>query len=218
MSDLFTNFHIKAALYFTDQGQYIFKFKKDEQSITKSLRAQEVSSAFTLETTDSGWITPGVQRCGFNSLGEWFVYFAKPCKVSIQIGREERITVPIPATVLVGAKGKFYLFALEESEFNPKGKVYAAPFPNVYPDGRICWGKNPFPKINQEKAQDVWNLFFSAPFNGDLASDKSKTFPKDIRQQLKKLSGKSTYPVTTMKVIYETIDKRIDFLIGSKEQ
>lgn len=43
------------------------------------------------------------------------------------------------------------------------------PFPNIYADGRVCWGANRLPEIQQIKeSEQLVSLFFSTPFNHDL--------------------------------------------------
>lgn len=208
MSDLLSSSHITGAIYFTDQGQYLFKYKKSENEIvSKSLRAPEVSAAFTCDSVDSGWIKPGIMRCGSNHLGDWFLYFVPKCKVAIQIGTSKKITIPVPATVLIACKKAYYLFALVAKDFSSKAAVYHAPFPNVYSDGKICWGRNTAPKVNMESAFTAWELFFASPFNGDLASGKSRANNADIRVILKKLAGKDEYPVDDLVSCDGSVDR-----------
>ena len=211
MSDLFANPHISAALYFTNQGHYIFKYKDEHMGVSsKALRTKEVAAAFTLQDSDSGWIPSGVMRTGHNAMGDWFIFFAKPLLVDIRFTKEKAITIPAPATVLLGMNDDYYLFAMGEEDFNPKGKVYSAPFPNVHTDGRICWGSNQKPKVHHSSASQAWDLFFKSAFNGDLADHKCKKNPQDVREFLKGLSGESRFPVSAMYVCYETLEGLID--------
>lgn len=216
-ADLFNNPHVSAALYFIDQGHYLFKYKKDAgQVVSKNLREPEVLAAFTRSGTDSGWLQDGIMRAGNSSRGNWFVYAVEPTKVEIQIGQGEPITVPIPATVLVGIGHTFHLFALAARQFHIGAEVFAAPFPNVYPDGRICWGQNAAPKADAGNARSVWELFFRAPFNGDLAQGKSTKFKDDIRKQYALLAGKKNYPVKTLVSLRVDISRQIEKLTGIK--
>ncbi len=222
MEDLFGNPHVTAALYFTDQGHYLFKYKQldtwrnnpaEGESVSKTLREPEVCAAFTRKTTDSGWLQNGIIRVGNNSKGPWYVFWSKPTMAMITL-EDEALVIPIPATVLVCARKEYYLFALATDTFSPQWSAFHAPFPNVHPDGRICWGKNAAPKPGVSNAQEVWNLFFQSPFNGDLASGKSKKYTTDIREQYPLLVGKKEYPVKTLKPTGDAIGKEIDQLIG----
>ncbi len=224
MDDLFGNPHITAALYFTDQGHYLFKYKPldnwrnhatEGEVVSKTLREPEVCAAFTRKPTDSGWLQNGIIRVGNNSRGAWYVFWSKPTMANINFS-DESLVIPIPATVLVCARKEFYLFALATDTFSPQQSAFNAPFPNVHQDGRICWGKNATPKPGTENAQEVWNLFFQAPFNADLAKGKSKKFPEDIRQQYPLLVGMKEYPVKTLVSMRDTVGKHIDLLIGKE--
>jgi len=222
MEDLFVNPHITAALYFTDQGHFLFKYKQLDTwrnnpaegiSVSKTLREPEVCAAFTRKTTDSGWLQNGIIRVGNNSKGAWYVFWSKPTMAMITLG-DESMVIPIPATVLVSARKEFYLFALATDTFSPQWNAFDAPFPNVHSDGRICWGKNAAPKPGTDHALDAWNLFFQSPFNGDMVTGKSKKYTTDIRVQYPLLVGKKEYPVKTLKPTGDTIGKEIDQLIG----
>jgi hypothetical protein len=222
MNDLISNPNVPAAIYFTNHGDYILKFKnglKDNEIVTKSLRAPEVAAAFTRETVDSGWIASGIMRVGSGHKGPWFVFFKPACKVKIQIGTAKRIEIPIPSTVLVGIDNEYRLFAVSGKQFDAQAKVYRAPFPNVYGEGRICWGKNTKPKVSMDWAMVAWNLFFEAPFNGDLAAGKSKinNYKDDIRKQLKSLAGLENYPMNDLVQYRSTLNELVKELVKVKE-
>lgn len=51
-------------------------------------------------------------------------------------------------------------------------------FPNVYPEGRVCWGdSNQLPNCTKPDymVNRLVNLFFNAPFNRDLSRKRTKT-------------------------------------------
>jgi hypothetical protein len=66
-----------------------------------------------------------------------------------------------------------------------QAKLYQAPVPNLYGDGKVCFGQNKPPQAGWETIDKVWKLFIEeAPFNADLTRDKSAKHPADIRKQL----------------------------------
>ncbi|EKD88633.1 MAG: hypothetical protein ACD_34C00421G0002 [uncultured bacterium] len=140
MTDLFDSPHITGALYFTDQGHYLFKYKalnpwgshaEENHTITKSIREPEVAAAFSHIGSDSGYLQEGVIRVGNNSKGAWFVFIRKPAKCSIEVADTGKITMPAPLLVFIGAAGSYYVFALAKKTFSPDATAYQAPFPNV---------------------------------------------------------------------------------------
>lgn len=222
MSDLFTNPHITGALYFTDQGHYIFKQKErngQSSSVTcKTLREPEVCAAFTRKNTDSGWMQSGIVRIGISSLGPWYVYFSEPCCVRIHILDQREFLIPLPALLMIASPKEYSLYALNIemwSQFKPKGNIYAAPFPNVRTGGSICWGKNEQPKYSPDHANDVWKAFFESPFNADLTNGKSNKYPDDVRQMLSELDLKEMYPVDDL-VKIGTVEEAVNKVIGEE--
>ena len=195
MIDLFDNSHVQAALYFTDQGSYIFKRKNQNGNLSKSIREEGVRAAFTQAGKDSGWLSAGVLRVGNNSSGPWFVHFTAPQKVKITLASMGEIIFPAPALLLAGYNGRFHFFAAAEDHFKPEMPLYCAPFPNLGLDGAICWGINIIPAVNAFEIEKVYKLFFEAPFNSHNANGKSKSCPDDIRTFLVKLAGEDTYPL-----------------------
>lgn len=220
MTDLFNSPHITGALYFTDQGHYLFKYKEtnmwqshteENHVITKSIREPEVAAAFSHKGSDSGYLQEGVIRVGNNSKGAWFVFIRKPAKCNIEVAGTGKLTVPAPLLVFIAAEGLFYVFALAKKEFSPEAIAYNAPFPNVNSTGWICWGtENGNPKVAPNKANQVVDLFFKSPFNNDLNNGKSKKFPDDIKGQLAMINGLDKYPTKDLVATHYTIGRIIE--------
>jgi hypothetical protein len=187
-------FTTNGILYFLD-GHYLFRYPKDGAMVSKFVTAADVAAAFSRSEQDTGWLPAGVVRTGSNVKGPWFVYSAPEQKREIWIDQDEQITVPIPRTVLLGIGGTYYLWALAGKHFNAIELAYRAPFPNIYPNGKICWGTNTPPAANAQTAREVWDLFFKSPFNGDLATTKSISHPNDVRAKLRELAGTRNYPL-----------------------
>lgn len=196
-NDIFSNSHIKAAVYITDQGHYLFQCKEGEGSSLKTLREADVRTAFSRKGTDSGWLQPGVIRAGFSTRGPWYVYYHEPMVRSISIIGIGKVMVPVPALLMVGQEKQIEIFAVKRLEFKDPGKtlLWHAPFPNVYDDGRICWGKNKIPAVDASKAEKIYDLFFTSPFNADLKGGKSIKYKEDVRLMLQEVDFKGEYPL-----------------------
>lgn len=220
MSDLFQNDHIKAALYLTDLGHYLLKYKSDQASgavAVKNLREAEVRAAFTGLNADTGWVHPGMVRVGNSATGPFFVFYQPRVLREIQFVDGLSMNFYMPATMLIGAKDEFYLFALAKTNsFAKEEKLFHAPFPNVHSDGKICWGSNEKPKVDPSKAYQIWNFFFESPFNGELADGKSKEFPKDVREQIKKTGPVYTLLDMVPMPIKENLETITEKLIGGE--
>lgn len=63
-----------------------------------------------------------------------------------------------------------YIYATKSDKFTAETEIYRFPYSNVYHDGRVCMGANKFPVLdNIKQLETLHNLFFGAPFNGELA-------------------------------------------------
>lgn len=191
-----------AALFFLDSGHYLFRRVEDGKETSKFVTSVDVAAAFSMKEIDTGWLPPGIVRCGQNAKGPWFVYSTPGQKVRIILekaainGDDIGLLVPAPRLVLLGCGNSYWLAAMMTKHFDPDAGIYEAPFPNVYLGGSICWGSSIPPKAQPENARQVWDLFFESHFNGDLKEEKSRAFPRDIRSQLAGLDGRQarTYP------------------------
>lgn len=222
MSDLFQNAHVEAALYFTDQGHYLFKWKNNSgRTISpsnlpavsvKSLREPEVSSAFTRKGIDTGYIQEGIVRIGHNSTGPWFVFVSKPGPTSLLI-ETNKITIPLPLLVFVGMPGRFLVVASSKEVFDPAEVAYQAPLPNVNSLGSICWGEQRTPKVKPDHARETFALFIESPFSAHSVDGKSKKYPKDVRTLYATLENKAKYPVKDLASMNETIGQWINRMV-----
>ena len=192
-------FDYRAALYFLEDGHYLFRYRGDHSIVeSKTVTAADVKAAFSRAETDTGWIDPGVVRCGYGPQGSWYVQFIPMQRFEITLAGFGQMTVPVPPLILYGIGRTYGLFALKAKHFSPNAQVYSAPFPNVdNKDGKICWGGNTPPEADHQNSLKVWKLFLEAPFSNHTIEQKSKQYPDDIRLMLKDLAGKGAggYPL-----------------------
>ncbi|BCY18663.1 hypothetical protein hrd7_25120 [Leptolinea sp. HRD-7] len=203
------NSAIKAVLYFMESGDYIFKWKEDGRISHKCLAAPDVSAAFSKSEIDSGFIPSGVIRHGYGTNGPWAVLEIEPAREEITLinpgGNPETISVMFPRLMMVGAGKDYYLVALTDPFIVPEAKAFRAPFTNVHPDHRICWGLNNPPVAEVSNMKKAWRLFIESGFNADLAAGKSRQFDNDIRKAWKKYSKKPAWPITDLMPARETV-------------
>lgn len=185
----------KAALYFLDTGQFLFRSVQDTGAVTtKYLNMRDVQAAFRGNSEDSGWLPPGILQHGYSTGGPWYFCRFAPQVVTIQLnGTDETLSIPIPGTILIGHGGNHFMFAYR-GKLQPSSGLYKAPFPNVHSDGRICFGNNQPPEVDMQNAERAWKLFFSSPFNADLTDGKSIKHPKDVTELLREIAGRKQFP------------------------
>jgi hypothetical protein len=196
---------VTAVLNFLVSGDFLFQWRTDLNKpemgwSSKFLTMPAVSSVFSDIPWETGWIPEGVVRQGCCEKGNFWMYYQPPkkVKISLLLSKPQTITIPIPATFMIGVGTEtahtHYLFAMKGNKFDPDAALYHAPFPNVYDDGKICWGLNQPPKVRAMNAGETWKIFFSLPFNGDLANGKSSSCEHDVRDMLLGLKKASIYP------------------------
>jgi len=193
-------FPVRSALYFLE-GEYLLRYPNPNGpgAVSKFITAADVSAAFTHTEQDSGYVPAGVVRWGRCVRGRFFVYSTPPQKVTIQV-KTESLTVPIPRLVLLAIENTHYLWALKGQHFNKNDVAYHAPFPNIYSDGKVCWGTNVPPVSEAEQARRAWDTFIQSGFNNDLANGKSREYHQDILVMLRDLHQRkvSKYPVADL--------------------
>ena len=180
--------HYDAALLFT-QGQYLLYARRGGQVVRKGVSAESVRAAFVEEAVDSGWLPEGVMRWGSGPEGIFLVKFIPPSKheirLAMQDGAEPLIIRPVlPALVFAGVNQTYYVWAMQGNTCDPTAQLFRAPFPNIYPDGHICFGNNRPPVAGWKTLDEAWRLFLTSPFNADMASGSSQASPHDVRRQL----------------------------------
>lgn len=77
-------------------------------------------------------------------------------------------------------------------------QMYTFPYGNVFDDFRICWGRQVLPEIpNPRYLADLPDLFFAAPFNGDLSENRFVGFNyenNNLGHFFSDLNGRAMFP------------------------
>ena len=201
-------------LYFLPAGHFLWRWSEKGAWESKFVTIEDVAASLANVENDSGWLGEGVIRAGHSARGDWFVYTAPAQKIMLTLVSPEQsiaVTIPIPTTVLIGVGPAYYLYAAQETIVTPRSNLYHAPFPNVYGNGRICWGQNHRPAAHPSRAKAVWKLFFETPFNSHLASGKSLACAKNVTEQLRWLSNNHTrkYPLADLVRLNVTLDHQV---------
>ena len=113
---------------------------------------------------------------------------------------ERTFHVPLPPLVFAGAgtpgvPGRYRAYAVKRRPIATPFELFHCPTPNVHPDGAVCQGNAPFPPVGGDTVQQALNLFLEGSlFNGDLAANKCRSFPDDVRQLWQQLEGAKRFP------------------------
>lgn len=187
---------IKGELLFLP-GQLLLHWVEKGAHHYKLLSSNSVKAAFSREPIDSGWLSNGIVRWGIGEAGDWVVKFISPGEHILSFVDSEPLTVSLPGQVFLGYGKEYYLWAVAESSFDTEAEVFTVPLPNVYPDGRICFGSTVPPTCTPTTIDEAWRTFINSNFNSHLTSGKSKVHPLDVRVQLQHVATHKlkSYPI-----------------------
>jgi PRTRC genetic system protein B len=198
-----------ASISFLRSEELMFTWREEDRIQSKLIALEAAHLAFnSAHTEDSGWLPENVLRTGSNVRGSWAVYVARAQVVSILTDRDEKLEVPIPATLFLGWESRCYLWALPNRKFSPHLPVFRAPFPNIYNNGRICWGTHRVPQVTTANIGHVWETFFSTAFNEHISGSKCRSCPGTVLELLRRLSAKraARFPQRELIGEYATVD------------
>lgn len=191
-----------AAIYMIGSEFLFVGRKTDGRAVEqKYVSPGAIRQALSAEPVDSGWLPADVRRYGVGARGHWMLAWHPPAMYSVWLGKRKRpLRVPMPALAFFGQGSKYYLWAMRESKFDPKARLYNAPCANVSTIGLICWGTNPHPDVQTGCFEAMWRTFWDAPFSGSWADGKSRLYPHNANDALLALGkdGAKTYPVSDL--------------------
>lgn len=138
------------------------------------------------------------------------------------VGKTSKVfMVPFPKTM--------FLFQIRDGKVvdskcnavNQKNKICYYPFPNVYENGKICWGGNILPEISRiSDIHSVMDLFVQSGFNTHLYTPEVNTTMKvSIEELLRYLEPLDEFPnkILIEKKGYPSIREYVDTFLRSKE-
>lgn len=104
---------------------------------------------------------------------------------------EEAVVVPFPELILIrtttsGGSPEYHIFAVKERPTTLEIELFNAPFPNIFSDGRICWGsvqQVSGTALQQPHLAEDWKVLLGTKFNNHSTGHKSRHYPMDIRQR-----------------------------------
>lgn len=111
------------------------------------------------------------------------------------------LTIPLPGMVFVGNGRTYQVFAVKQRPTEGSERLFHAPLPNVYDDGRICCGTVNFPVCSGKTIHEAARLFFASAFNNDLSGGKCRSQPDNVLALWKTLAaqGANEFPPDELK-------------------
>lgn len=189
------------------RSEILYTYRKDDMILSKFVSPENVARAYAKISYDTGDIPIGIMRMGYGPNGYWGFLRSPGRMVYMSFGNEDYIQVPIPGTVIFGVAKTYYIFA------EKAGKLFKAPFDNVYENGKICWGNNAIKPVKKAAdLQTALNLFFAAPFTDDMDANNGRLTYKELYYGLAKKKAKK-YTRKLQQTRY-TVDHLVKIALG----
>ena len=171
--------------------------KFEHQSSTSyPVSVHDLAAAFGTLPSSSGLLPRNTLFHG-RSQGQEFVGIYISAKTHVVTVNETTLTIPLPPAVFIGCGKRYCIYAVKE--YPKRGaQLYDYPSPNVSSDGRICAGDTPFPACSSRTIMSAFTLFLMSRFNGHYTSQKCKSFPGNIIELWKTLSGRDEFPLSEL--------------------
>jgi len=165
-----------------DTGVLVQTQTDDGSVVVKAVKAEDLARAMYGDLkVDTGWMGPNIRRVSEGS-GKTVVLVEDPPQVRRVQYFDRPYQIPVPRclfrfTIANGAVVDSRVVATTDpipgAAWLPRNDtpVYRFPFPNVYDDTHVCWGRRTvLPAVKPVEVAGLVNMFYGIPFNGDLAS------------------------------------------------
>jgi len=186
-------------------GQYLLVTRVESAVTYKFLSPEAVTSAFSNEPIDSGWLPANIMRWGRSNRGEWMMQFYPPRRYDIVLtnnrSKSISLNLPMPGFVFLGCGNDYWIWAVLGKQFDPHSQLYHAPLPNVMANGAICFGDSSPTQCSSQGIVQACSLFWSSPFSDHVVDGKSKSHRADVRNFLCELSNRKSKKYLTADLV-----------------
>ncbi len=108
-------------------GQYLLVTRVAEAVTYKFLSPGAVTSAFSNEPIDSGWLPANIMRWGRSNRGEWMMQFYPPRRYDIVLSNNRSksisLNLPMPGFVFLGCGTNYWIWAVRCKQFDPQSQL-----------------------------------------------------------------------------------------------
>jgi PRTRC genetic system protein B len=163
--------------------------------------AEAVAQALSNQPSSSGLLPPNTLAAGSVHGQPLMVVYLAPGVRTLKTERRD-YTIPLPPLVWAGCGDDYRIFALgkDGATFPTVGSqvLYAAPMPNTYASGAICWGTtDQRPQASVTGLGKAWAVFLGSYFNSHVQQGKSVSYPQSILALWDLLSDRTleSYPL-----------------------
>lgn len=174
--------------------------KGTEFPVDPAAVAQALAAKIEFST---GLLNPNTVYVGQSGVKRKVVEYRPPQVTAIWLeGLIDPIRLPLPGLVMTrvtsdGRNPSYKIHAVKERPAAEEAELFTAPLPNTSSNG-TCWGTVSYPSPEELKGTALtrdWEQFMGSRFGNHALGNKSKAFPRDLREQYKALDRTETYPL-----------------------
>lgn len=131
------------------------------------------------------------------------IKYVKPKRrdlVVIDMGLTTALSIVTPPLVWCGSGSQYRLYALNTTKWPTENtRLYHAPFPNVYPNGTICWGSTGRILVaNNTTIDTMLTRFFESMFAAHLDNTRSRSNPGSVISFWETIANEKSYPLSDL--------------------
>lgn len=191
-----------------------------EYLIDPAQLALQLASTVRLET---GILSPNTIYISQEGVQKLVVEYRPRQKTALFLeGTDAPVIVPLPELLLFHRttdKGlpDYRVFAVKARPTNLNAKLFHAPLPNLYEDGRVCWGSVQHLQAQQLTGTNLtedWKVLLGTRFGSHNAGRRSKSHPNDIRKKYLAMEAAKTrvYPKSDLIPANRTLEDVLEGL------
>lgn len=159
----------------------------------------QIAQLLGKQPSASGLLPPLTLGNGLKGGAPFFVVYVPAHRARLLLP-QKMFEIPLPPLIWGGCNRDYRVWALGSEAYPDRDQpLFKAPFPNCYPDGKICWGDvSGILPATTKTVNQVRKLFLEeSEFNLHVADGKSLAFPVSVvaRWQDLETSGAETYPL-----------------------
>lgn len=188
----------RARLDLYEEAVVLTRYEGHDRRTSYPVAIDDLVAAFSRVPVESGLLPANCLFWG-RANGQTRVAIYVPSR-RWRLQTAERIFhIPLPPLLFAGAGEQYRVFAVKRRPQAMPIELFHCPTPNVHPSGVVCQGGVPFPACASNTVERALSLFLEGSlFNGDLATNKCRSFPEDVRQMWAEIEGKKCFPLSEL--------------------
>lgn len=184
----------RARLDLYDEALILTCYEGDDRRTSYPVAVDDLVAAFSRVPVSSGLLPANCLFWGREN-GQTRIAIYVPGRRWRLWTAEHIFDVPLPPLVFTGAGEQYRVFAVKRRPQAMPFELYHCPTPNVHPNGVICQGSAPFPVCASDTVEQALSLFLEdSQFNDDMAANKSRSYPEDVRRLWSQLEDVRHFP------------------------